>query len=174
MDKELLIKAKEGDKASKEEILMMFKPLVISRANNIYISGYDKSDLIQIGYVSVLKAIDSYDISSDSFTAYVNNAVRNNFYYLIRGKAKLNYDTDLDEKFLSEDNTEDAAMACIDTDELKDALDKLSDKDKTLIDCLFFKGYNLKECAALLHTSKSTISRRKEKILKRLKWIFKE
>ena len=174
MDKELLIKAKEGDKASKEEILKMFRPLIISCVSRIYINGWDKSDLIQIGYVSILKAIDSFDISSDSFTAYVNNSVRNNFYYLIRGKAKLKYDTALDEKFLSDDNTEDIAMASLDTEELKDALDKLSDRDKTLIDYLFFKGYKLKECAAILNTSKSTISRRKEKILEKLKEILKE
>lgn len=91
-------------------------------------------------------------ISSDSFTAYVNNSVKNNYYYLIRRKAKLKYDTELYDKFLSEDNTEDAAMAGIDAEELKDALDKLSDKDKDLIDCLFFKGYNLKEYATLLIT----------------------
>lgn len=174
MDKDLLIKAKEGEKAAKEEILKMFKPLVISCANNTYISGYDKSDLIQIGYVSILKAIDSFDISSDSFTSYVSNSVKNNFYYLIRGKARLKYDVNLDEGILSEDNTEDMALSSIDTEELKTALEKLSEKDKTLIDYLFFKGYRLRECAAILHTSKSTVSRRKEKILERLKVILKE
>jgi len=174
MDKELLIKAKEGDKASKEEILKMFKPLVISRANNIYVNGYDKSDLIQMGYVSVLKAIDSFDISSDSFTAYVINSVKNNYYYLIRGKAKLNYDTELDEEMVSDEFTEDIAMIKLDTDELKDALEKLSEEDKTLIDYLFFKGYKLRECSKILKTSKSTLSRRKERILKHLKVILKD
>ncbi|MFA6940560.1 MAG: sigma-70 family RNA polymerase sigma factor [Clostridiaceae bacterium] len=174
MDKELLIKAKEGDKASKEEIIKMFQPLILSCVSRIYVNGLDKSDLIQIGYVSILKAIDSFDISSDSFTAYVNNSVKNNFYYLIRGTVKLKYDTALDEEIISEDNTEDKAMVSLDTEELKNAIDKLSDYDKTLIDCLFFKGYKLKECAAMLNTSKSTICRRKERILKKLKVILKE
>lgn len=173
MDKELLIKAKEGDKAAREEILKMFRPLILSCVSRIYVSGMEKSDLIQIGYVSLLKAINNFNISSDSFTAYVNNSVKNNFYYLIRGKAKLKYDTALDEEILSDDNTEDMAMASLDIKELKDALDNLSVYDRTLIDYLFFKGYKLKECAALLHTSKSTLSRRKERILERLKIILK-
>lgn len=177
MNKEIIVRAKAGDKAAKEEILMMFKPLVISCANNVYICGYEKSDLIQIGYISILKAIDSFDISSDSFAAYVNNSVRNNFYYLIRGKAKLNQNSELNEEILSCEalvNTEDSAMSDIEADELMAALEKLSHDDRLLIDYLFFKGYKLRECAKILNTSKSAISRRKGKILLRLRAIMKD
>lgn len=174
MDKDLLIRAKEGDKEAMEEILKMFKPLIVSCANRVYISGYDTSDLIQIGYVTVLKAIDKFDISSDSFVSYVKNAVQHNYYYLIRGKAKLNKDVTLDEEILSSDTPEDETISNLEIERLQEAINTLKDVDKTLIYYLFFKGYTLKECAKLLNSSKSTLSRRKDKILNQLRGILGE
>lgn len=173
MNKDLLIRAKDGDKAAMEEILTEYRPLVLSSARNVYINGYEREDLIQIGYLSVMKAIKSFDPSSDSFSSYVKNSVKNNFYYLIRGKARLNYEGALEDDILSEENLEETVINCNQADRLKEALQKLSDEDKMLIDFLFFKGYTLNKCAAILDSSKSTISRRKDKILGYLRIILK-
>lgn len=174
MDKDLLIRAKDGEKEAKAEILKMFKPLVVSCANRVYISGYDTSDLIQIGYVTLLKSIDKFDISSDSFVSYVKNALQNNYYYLIRGKARLNQDVALDEEIISDDSPENEAINDLELERLQRAINTLSKEDKTIIQYLFFKDYTLEKCAKAINSSKTTVSRRRNNILNQLRKILDE
>lgn len=93
---ELIIRAKEGDKMALEELMMKYKGLIIKYGNSVYINGYDKEDLIQIGYMSVMNAVNKYDFQKGNFTAYVSFAIQKNFNYLIRGKARGNYVSSLD------------------------------------------------------------------------------
>jgi len=93
---ELIIRAKEGDKMALEELMMKYKGLIIKHGNSVYINGYDKEDLIQIGYMSVMNAVNKYDFQKGNFTAYVSFAIQKNFNYLIRGKARENYVSSLD------------------------------------------------------------------------------
>lgn len=93
---ELIIRAKEGDKIALEELMMKYKGLIIKYGNSVYINGYDKEDLIQIGYMSVMNAVNKYDFQKGNFTAYVSFAIQKNFNYLIRGKARGNYVSSLD------------------------------------------------------------------------------
>lgn len=92
----LIIRAKEGDKMALEELMMKYKGLIIKYGNSVYINGYDKEDLIQIGYMSVMNAVNKYDFQKGNFTAYVSFAIQKNFNYLIRGKARGNYVSSLD------------------------------------------------------------------------------
>ncbi|MEG0772527.1 sigma-70 family RNA polymerase sigma factor [Clostridium sp.] len=88
---DLVIRAKSGDKVALEELMNKFKFYIIKCSNNVYINGYEKDDLIQIGYISLINAVKNYELTKGNFTSYVNAAIQYNFNYLIRGKAKENY-----------------------------------------------------------------------------------
>lgn len=88
---DLVIRAKNGDKVALEELMNKFKFYIIKCSNNVYINGYEKDDLIQIGYISLINAVKNYELTKGNFTSYVNAAIQYNFNYLIRGKAKENY-----------------------------------------------------------------------------------
>ncbi|GIM27539.1 RNA polymerase sigma factor [Clostridium polyendosporum] len=91
MINELIIKAKDGDKAAQEDIIIKFTPLVYKLSLSYYIAGFDEEDLRQFGYLSIIKAIKSFDINRKvNFTAYVKWAITKNFYYEIRKAAKRN------------------------------------------------------------------------------------
>lgn len=99
----LVRKAKLGDKPSLKEILNAFKPLILKLSNSTYIHSYTKDDLIQEGFCSLLKAIDHYDITKNTFVAYATNSIKNNYNYLIRQRVKLGYESSYNKK-ISIDN----------------------------------------------------------------------
>ena len=40
------------------------------------IKNYDKYDFVQIGYISLINAVDKYDTSKHSFSSYVYSAIK--------------------------------------------------------------------------------------------------
>lgn len=58
MNLEMLVTdAKNGDKEAAARILESFKPFIIKTSKTIFLRGYGMEDLIQIGYITLLKAI---------------------------------------------------------------------------------------------------------------------
>lgn len=93
---ESIDKAKLGDREAMSEIINMFNPYICKFVSSIFISGYAREDLIQYGYMSVIRAIRTYRTDSNiNFTAYVKGAIKKNYFYEIRRLAKKNYETSL-------------------------------------------------------------------------------
>lgn len=88
--KELIIKAKQGDKNALEEILYKFKPLINNTAISFYIYGCDEEDIKQIATLAIIKAVNKFNIDlSNSFPSYVKECVRNSMYKEIDKASKL-------------------------------------------------------------------------------------
>ena len=84
---DLLKKAQMGDKEAIQDIVSKFTPFIIKTCRKVYVKGYEFEDLIQISRVSIIKAINKYQISrGDAFITYVVNAVKVNLYRLIKYK----------------------------------------------------------------------------------------
>ncbi len=108
---QLVRKAQLGDKQSMEELMKAFENYIYKSAMNVYISGYDHEDLMQIGFMTVMNAVEKYHVSRSNFVSYVTLAITNNFRCLIRNKAKENavgsIDADLGEGFSLSDILKD-------------------------------------------------------------------
>jgi DNA-directed RNA polymerase, sigma subunit (sigma70/sigma32) len=72
---ELIKRAKGGDSTAVNEIIEKFSCFIIKQAAKYRVSSYDFDDLLQHGYLSVIKAIHLYKIGRGSFTTYFTNAV---------------------------------------------------------------------------------------------------
>ena len=73
---EKVVQAKKGDKEALREIIVSFTPFVIKTARGIYVKGCDEDDLIQIGRMSIMKAVSMFDVSKGKgFISYVTNSV---------------------------------------------------------------------------------------------------
>ncbi|MEG2936086.1 MAG: sigma-70 family RNA polymerase sigma factor [Clostridium sp.] len=100
---QLVRQAQGGDKEAMEELMKAFKNYIYKSAMHIYVSGYDQDDLMQLGYMTVMKAAQQYDVERSNFVNYVTLAITNNFRALIRNRAKDNavgsLDADLGEGF---------------------------------------------------------------------------
>ncbi len=60
---ELILRAKNGDKSAREEIIEQNLGLVHSIVKKFLGRGYDAEDLFQIGCIGIIKAADKFDLS---------------------------------------------------------------------------------------------------------------
>ena len=65
-DEELIQKLREGDERIMDYILEKYKPLVLRRANAMFLIGGDTDDLIQEGMIGLFKAIRDYRVDRES------------------------------------------------------------------------------------------------------------
>lgn len=180
----LVKKSKEGDLKSKEELLNRFKPYIIKKAREIYIKNYDIDDLIQIGNISIIKAIDKYNLDKGNFVSYVTFAINNNFNYEIRRMSKTRYDSSLNKTIDDnleiidiiawKENIEENFIRKQNLKYVKNALNKLNENERKLIYSIYFADIKLKEYAYKEGIKYGSALKRKTKILNKLRWILKE
>lgn len=175
--------AKLGNKKELEEIIKSFTPFVIKTARSIYIKGYDLEDLIQIGQVSIIKAVNMYDTNKTSaFTSYVVNSIKRNYYNLIRDNVKsastcsLNSVNDegyeLVDSIPSGQNIEEDFEKNEETALLYKALNKLSEKDRYIIQWFYLENKSLDSYAKENRIAYRTAVDRKKKALDNLRKIL--
>lgn len=147
--RELVSLAKDGDEKSLEEIILRFQKLINKWSWSIYVEGYEVEDLVSIGNQWIIIAVQKYDIESKvNFEAYLQKTIQNNYYDLIRKRARYNYTVSLNSKgcdgdeeiqSLIEDdiNIENMVINKIMLKKLIREINKLSAEDKELIKFAF-------------------------------------
>lgn len=130
------------------EIIDKFSCFVIKQAGKYRIPSYDFDDLVQQGYLSVIRAINLYKIGRGSFTIYCTNAVINNFKALLKGETKhlreVQNDSIIDLKRY-DFTLEDEVIAYDEAQKVKNALDKLEVIERDIIKLVYIEGKTLKE-----------------------------
>lgn len=65
-DEQLITNLRAGDMSIMDYILNKYKPLVLSKANAMYLIGGDTDDLIQEGMIGLFKAIRDYRVEKEA------------------------------------------------------------------------------------------------------------
>lgn len=166
--------------------------LVVYIAKKFDNTGVGVEDLISIGTIGLIKAINTFKLDKKiKLATYASRCIENEILMYLRRSAKtkmevsidepLNVDWDGNELLLSDilGTEEDIIYRDledeVDRELLKNAMTILSDREKTIIDLRFGlsneQGEEMtqKEVADLLGISQSYISRLEKKIMKRLK-----
>lgn len=176
---ELALKAQSGDKKSLEDLTKYFKPYITKQAHCTYVKGYEMEDLIQIGYVSLMKAIKMYEPSNKNFNYYVLASIKRNFYYLIRQESRHNTEYSMEfetgEGLTLQDGLEDT----FDLEEeylkketykrLRQGIEKLSKEEKEMIKWVYIDKKSLKEYARMKGISYNQGRYRMKQTLQKLK-----
>lgn len=148
---ELVKRAKNEDRVAVEEIIGKFKYFVIKQASKYSIPSYDFEDLVQHGYLSIIKSIHLYNTGRGSFTTYCTNAVINNFKALLKRQIK-HYREIQDENAINLETydftLENEVIAYEEVAKVKKALDNLQGTEKRIIESVYIKGTTLKKAAA--------------------------
>jgi RNA polymerase sporulation-specific sigma factor len=181
---ELVENAKNHDKNAMEEIINKLTPYVIKMSYSTFIRGYEIEDLKQIGYISIIKAVNKYDFNkNDNFLSYAIMSIRNNYFYEIRKKVKENTDTSIDQTFengieFSEIIPDSFNMAeeflhKADLDRLSRALELLQLKERDLIIFIYKNGCSgIKKYAELNGINYQTCAKRKVAVIKKLRELI--
>ena len=166
--------------------------LVVYIARKFENTGVGVEDLISIGTIGLIKAINSFDSGKNiKLATYASRCIENEILMYLRRNSKtrmevsidepLNVDWDGNELLLSDILGTDADIIYRDLENeverklLKKALSKLSRREKTIIELRFGLNHpsgremTQKEVADLLGISQSYISRLEKKIIGRLK-----
>lgn len=182
----------ELDKEAKSVLIEHNLRLVVYIAKKFDNTGVGVEDLISIGTIGLIKAINTYNPERKiKLATYASKCIENEILMYLRRNSKtrlevsidepLNVDWDGNELLLSDILGTDKDIISRDIENeaektlLSKAIDKLNDREKTIVELRF--GLNQKdgeemtqkEVADFLGISQSYISRLEKKIMKRLR-----
>ena len=189
-EKALLDRMAAGDAAAREELITHNLRLVVYIARRFENTGINIEDLISIGTIGLIKAVNTYRSDKNiKLATYASRCIENEILMHLRKTAPqksevsfdepLNTDWDGNELLLSDilGTDEDLVLKPIEDDVdrqlLMDAVDKLTARERTIITLRFGLGgreeKTQKEVADLMGISQSYISRLEKRIIVRLK-----
>ena len=189
----LLEKLPSGDMAVRSLLIERNLRLVVYIARKFENTGINIEDLVSIGAIGLIKAVNTFDTEKKiKLATYASRCIENEILMFLRRNNKvrvevsfdepLNVDWDGNELLLSDVlGTENDTIYRdieeeVDRELLYDALDKLGDRDKRIMELRFgLQGgeeMTQKDVADLLGISQSYISRLEKRIIKRLRKEF--
>ena len=189
-ESELISQLEEGEERVKSQLIERNLRLVVYIARRFENTGINIEDLISIGTIGLIKAVDTYKPARNiKLATYASRCIENEILMHLRKTASqksevsfdepLNTDWDGNELLLSDilGTDSDTVMRPIEADVdrklLQDAIGKLSDRERQIITMRFgLDGRperTQKEVADLLGISQSYISRLEKRIISRLK-----
>ncbi|AKS37965.1 sporulation sigma factor SigE [Anoxybacillus gonensis] len=189
----LLQKLPSGDETARSLLIERNLRLVVYIARKFENTGINIEDLISIGTIGLIKAVNTFNPEKKiKLATYASRCIENEILMYLRRNNKvrsevsfdepLNIDWDGNELLLSDVlGTEDDVItkdleANIDRNLLFRALDQLSDREKQIMELRFGltggEEKTQKDVADLLGISQSYISRLEKRIIKRLRKEF--
>lgn len=186
----LLERLKDGEENVKSELIERNLRLVVYIAKKFENTGINVEDLISIGTIGLIKAVNTFDPNKKiKLATYASRCIENEILMFLRRNNKtklevsidepLNVDLDGNELLLSDILGTDNEVIYqyveneVDKQLLKMAIQKLSKREKDIINLRFGLNGEIektqKEVADMLGISQSYISRLEKRILKRLR-----
>lgn len=189
-EKEAIKKLAKGDENTRQLLVEHNLRLVVYIAKKFENTGTGLEDLISIGTIGLMKAINTYDSSKNiKLATYASRCIENEILMHLRRTNKirsevsidepLNQDGDGNELLLSDilgsesDSVSRGLEEEVDKKLLKNAIDRLNTREKKIMELRFgFLTGNektQKEVAKMMGISQSYISRLEKKIINKMK-----
>ena len=109
-DEQLVAMAQEGSQTAEEYVIRKYKSLALSKAQNYYIMGGDREDVIQEGMIGIFKAIHSFDPEGEaSFRTFVELCVTRQIIKAIDGANRQKHQILNNSLSLNDDDSEDGS-----------------------------------------------------------------
>lgn len=192
-EQELLILLPKGDKSARAMLIERNLRLVVYIARKFENTGINIEDLISIGTIGLIKAVNTFNPEKKiKLATYASRCIENEILMYLRRNNKLkseisfdeplNIDWDGNELLLSDVlGTDDDVITKdietkVDKHLLKNALSQLNNREKQIMELRFGlvgeEEKTQKDVADMLGISQSYISRLEKKIIRRLKKEF--
>lgn len=189
-EEQLLDRLRQKDESARSELIEHNLRLVVYIAKKFESTGAELDDLISVGAVGLIKAVQSFDVGKNiKLATYASRCIENEILMYIRKRTKLglevsldeplNYDKDGNELLLMDilendkDNMEEQMQIDGEKKLLWSAIEKLSSRERRIMELRFGllsqQENTQKEVADMLGISQSYISRIEKKILGKLK-----
>ncbi len=192
-EREYFERCRNGDMEARNTLIERNLRLVAHIAKKYYSSGCDNDDLISIGTIGLIKAIDSFNPNNGTrFATYAGKCLQNEILMYFRSQKKISIETSLSDAVETdkdgnpltymdiisvEDDIADKIDLKIKTEKLLCGIDKKLDKREKQIIILryglgFSKPQTQREVAEKLGISRSYVSRIEKSALEKLRTLF--
>lgn len=187
-ERECFQKMREGDKSARAKIIECNMRLVAHIVKKYYQTSDDPDDLISIGSLGLIKAVDSFNPEkSTKLATYASKCIENELLMFFRSKKKTANDVSINDEIdcdkdgnplsfmdiISEDdNIVEQIYGKMQTEKLSQAISRLDERERSII--LLRYGISepaltQKQTAERLGISRSYVSRLEKKALETLK-----
>ena len=194
-EKDLLLRLGNGEDEARKKLVEKNLRLVVYIAKKFENSLFNIEDLISIGTIGLMKAINSFNIEKNiKLATYASRCIENEILMYLRKTQKLKTEISIDEPINTDAEGNDLALGDIlgsesdnlfkqveenDNKKVIDlAIKNLDSREKVIMELRYgFDGKNeltQKEVADKLGISQSYISRIEKKVIERLKKQFNE
>lgn len=154
-------------KADLEILITQFEPLLKKYAYKLSYTEDSIQDLT-VSFIEIMRKIPLDQIKDEKhILAYITSAIKNKYIKIstINSKySKFIYESDILENTIKEEADDD-----INRVEMLDLLNILSNKEKYILYCIFFKNISILSISKKLHTSRQYINQTKLNALMKLK-----
>lgn len=142
---DIISAAKNKDNEAVLFLINKYKPLMIKYSISYILKNYETEDLIQIGTISVINAIEKYDLShgENFIDCYIINSIKNAYRNLARSNIKyqsesslnitVDENTDIQSLLPDDYNLENDIIKTLQHVTLKNLLKSLTPEEYTLI-----------------------------------------
>ena len=193
-ESETLEKMMNGEEAEREraksELIQRNLRLVVYIARKFDNTGVDNDDLVSIGTIGLIKAINSFRTDKNiKLATYASRCIENEILMYLRRIARLKSEVSFDEPLNTDFEGNELLLSDVlgtsadvvygdiesnaEKEQLREALKKLTDRERKIMSLRFGLGggeeMTQKDVADLLGISQSYISRLEKKIILRLK-----
>ncbi|MDD2490391.1 MAG: sigma-70 family RNA polymerase sigma factor [Bacilli bacterium] len=179
----------KGSKEARKKLIEHNLRLVAFQAKKIINTGIDYDDLINIGTIGLIKAVDKYDIEKNvKLATFAAVCIENQILMYLRKNKKHNQTMSLEEPICinndgdelslmdmlvsSDDIIEEEVIKKESIHEVINALSLLNERRNRIIQLRYFKSMKHKDIAKIFGISQSYLSRLEQKSLKRIKDII--
>ena len=185
---------RDGDQEAKRILIVRNMRLVAHLVKKYYNGDREMEDLISVGTIGLIKAVNTFDIEKNNrLAAYASKCVENELLMLFRGEKKRGKETSIYEPLGTDSEGNSIRLLDVIECEEEDALERIDRKEKTEklyelvntilnerekeIICLRYGLYRngevtQRQIADQLGISRSYVSRIEKKALKKLKKEF--
>lgn len=189
-EKEVLIKISNGDETLRQQLIIHNLRLVVYIAKKFESSNCSVEDLISIGTIGLIKAVNTFSPDRNiKLATYASRCIENEILMFLRKSTQLKNEVSIDEP-LNTDWDGNELLLCdilgseadivnsniekeLEVQQLLLAVSKLSEREATIMELRFGlngqKEHTQKQVADMLGISQSYISRLEKKIIEKLK-----
>ena len=190
-EEEKILKNLDNDENAKQILAQRNLRLVVYIAKKFENTGMDLEDLISVGTIGLMKAINTFNVGKNiKLATYASRCIENEILMQLRRTTKIKTEVSIDEPLNKDGDGNELLLSDIlgtdgditskriedETDRklLRAAIEKLSNREKEIMELRFGarlegKEKTQKEVADMLGISQSYISRIEKKIMKKMK-----
>lgn len=194
-ESEIMQRILKGDESAREPLITHNLRLVVYIAKKFESPGANVEDLISIGTIGLIKAVNTFSPDRNiKLATYASRCIENEILMFLRKSAQLKNEVSIDEPLNTDWDGNELLLSDVlgsepdsinydiekelENNMLIDAVNRLSDRESLIMELRYglggHKEHTQKQVADMLGISQSYISRLEKKIIKRLKSDLKK